>query len=436
MSIEVITIVMFLLLIVLLISGAPISFVLGGIAVIFLTLLWGPKALPLMAMTVYQIMSWILLVAIPLFIFMGLMLEKSGIIDDLFEAMNLWIGGIRGGLCIGTVGICVIIAAMVGLTGPAMVTMGIVALPAMLKRGYDKRMITGAIMSSASLGFLIPPSINAIFYALIARVSVGHMFIGGIIPGLMLAGMYSLYIFIRASLNPEMAPIREEKYPLKVKIRALISLILPAVVVLSVLGSIIFGVASPTEAAALGALATMVVTIIKKRFSWSMLFDVTRQVFNITAVILWIVCAASLYGKTYDALGAAEMIERIFEALEMGPWGILIFMQVSMFFLGMFLDDTAIFFIVVPLYLRVLDMLGFSRLWFGVLWLINMQMAYVSPPFGYNIFYMRTVAPPEISVTDIYMSVWPYVVIMGIGLALCMIFPQIILWLPQVVLPK
>jgi tripartite ATP-independent transporter DctM subunit len=431
MSIEVITIIMFSLLFVLLTSGAPISFVLGGISVVFLTFLWGPNALQLMAMTVFQVISWILLVAIPLFIFMGLMLEKSGIVDDLFDAMNMWIGGIRGGMCIGTVGICVIIAAMVGLTGPAMVTMGLIALPAMLKRGYDKRMVTGAIMSAASLGFLIPPSVIAIFYALIARVSVGKMFVGGILPGLLLASLYSAYIFIRSSLQPHMAPKSDEHFSLREKLKSLVGLILPAAVVFSVLGSIILGVATPTEAAAIGAIAAVGCVLVKKRFAWSMLFDVLRQVFIITSLLMWIICAAALYGKTYDALGASEMVQRFFEALNLGPWGILICMQLSMFVLGMFLDDTAIFFVVVPLYLQIIDTLGFSRLWFGVLFLINMQMAFVSPPFGYNIFYMKSVAPPEVKIEDIYMSVWPFMILMGIALALCMIFPQIILYLPE-----
>ena len=434
MSTIAVLILMCLFLMVFLATGTPLCFVLGGLAMIFTALLWGPQALMLSVYSIFQIMSYVLLVAIPLFIFMGNMLERSGIIEDLFNAMNMWIGRLRGGLCVGTIGICVVIAAMVGLSGPAMVTMGLIALPAMLRHGYNKRMATGAIMSASTLGILIPPSVGAVFYALIARESVGKMFLGGFFPGLLLASLYSLYIIIRCTLQPHMAPPMEASFPWKTKFKSLGSIFLPALIVISVLGSIVLGIASPTEAAAIGALASVFAVIVKRRFSWRLFFDVVHEAFTINALMMWLCGGALLFGKTFDAVGAAEVVKHVFESMDLGFWGILILMQLSMFVLGMFLDDTSQYFIVLPLFLSILDEFQISRIWFGVLFLVNQQMAYVSPPFGYNIFYMKSVAPPEVKIEDIYMSVWPFIILMAVGLALCMAFPQIILWLPEKVL--
>jgi len=432
----VITILMFVFLMLFLASGLPVAFVLGGLGVMFCFFLWGPQSLVILAYNIYDMCSNFLLIAVPLFVFMGLVLERSGIADDLFNAVNIWLGRFTGGLGVGVVGICVLIAAMVGLLEPAMVTMGIIALPAMLKRGYDKRLCVGTIMSAASLGFLIPPSVTALFVALFAKVSVGKVFMAGVGPGLLLASLYVLYIVIRARVQPQLAPKVEQHYTIKEMFACLRGLILPAFVVVAVLGSILTGFATPSESAGVGAVAAILCAVAKRTFSWKLLRETLRETFVITAFIMWIVGAATVFGKIYDGLGATTVVEQFLQGVHLGPWGILIIMQFSLFFFGMVLDDVAIFFILFPLYLPIAVDLGFDRLWFAMLWGVNMQMAFITPPFGYSLFLMKGIAPKEISMGDIWLSCIPYVGLMLVGLILCMIFPEIILWLPEVMLGK
>jgi len=344
-----------------------------------------------------------------------------------------WLGFLPGSLAMVTVGVCTVMAAMVGEVTPATLTMGTIALPAMLKRGYNKEIAIGCIQAGAALGFLIPPSVIAILYAVVAKQSIGQFFAGGLVPGLMLAAMITIYVIVRSALQPHLAPVvpREERASWGEKFSSLRAVIFPTLVVGMVLGSILLGIATPVEASAIGALSTVVGAAITGKLSWSMLKESTSMTLRLTSIAMWIFVAALAFGKVYGALGASELVEKTLNMLNVGPMGVLIIMQLSYFFLGMILDDTAILFICLPIYIPIAIHLGFSPLWFGILYIINMQMAYLTPPFGYCLFLIKSVVPKDITMGDIYRSVWPFVIIQGIALVLCIAFPEIVLWFPK-----
>lgn len=448
MSVEFITIAMFGLMFIFLISGLPLAFGLGAIGLAFTMWLWGgPSGATIIVHSTYTLMRMFILVAIPLFIFMGIILEMSGIADDLYEAIYKWVGGLKGGLAMGTIAICALIAAMVGVSGAATVTMGVIALPSMAKRGYDKRMITGAIQAGGALGFLIPPSILAIIYGMLARVSIGKLFAAGIGPGFMLATFYIIYIGIRCRLQPHMGPPipPDERASWREKFISLKGLILPGMLITMVLGFIILGITSPTEASAAGAGGALICAIIHRRLSWSVFKEATLRTARITGIILWVVVGAIAFSTVYDGLGAAKMVEAFIGGLPLGPYGVLILMQLSFFVLGMMLDDTAILFITLPIYVPLIRFLGFDPVWFGILYIVNMQMAFLTPPFGYTLFYMLGIVKDlyrtgtiteEITIGDVYRSVWPFVAMQGVGLAVIIIFPQIAMWIPTLFFGK
>ena len=434
MSIEQITLFMMLSLIVFLVLGVPVVFVLGGIAIVGAFFLWNPATgYMLFTITTWGLMSKFVLAAVPMFIFMGIVLQQSGVADDLYEMIYRWMGPIRGGLAMGTVLICTVFAAMVGISGAATVSMGIIALPSMLKRKYDKAMAIGCIQAGGALGFLIPPSVMMIVYAMIARESVGRLFAGGVFPGLLLSLMFITYIATRGILQPHLAPSLppEERATWNKKLISLRAVILPIILVIMVLGSIFAGIATPTEAASVGALGSLICAAVYRRLNWTVLKEASFRTARLTGMVMWIAVGALTFGAVYQGLGATELVKEILAGLPLGPWGILIIMQLSFFILGAFLDDWAILFICIPIYLPIVLSLGFDPVWFGVLFIINMQMAYLTPPFGYNLFYMKGVVPPGISMGDIYRSVIPFVILQGTGLAIVMIFPQIVLWLPN-----
>lgn len=436
MSIEQITLLMTLSLLLLLALGLPVAFVLGSLAIVFAAFLWNPEtAFEILIFTAWGLMGKFVIIAVPMFIFMGLILERSGIADDLYEMMHRWLGPIRGGLAIGTIFICTMLAAMVGISGAATVSMGVIALPAMLKRGYDKLLVTGAIQAGGALGFLIPPSVMMVVYAMIARESVGGLFAGGILPGLLLAALYCAYISIRSILQPRLAPAipREERCSWKEKFISLRAVALPAFLIIAVLGSIFAGVATPSEAASIGAAGSIICAAANKRFKWSVLKQATFRTGRLTAMVIFIGVGALTFSAVYSAVGATQLVKDMLATLGLGRWGTLIVMQLSFFVLGAFLDDWAIMFICIPIYLPIIIHLGFDPLWFGVLFIINMQMAYLTPPFGYNLFYMKGIVPPSITMVDIYRSIIPFVLIQATGLAVVMVFPQIVLWLPNLI---
>lgn len=429
-----ITAIMFASMLVLMAMGAPLAWALTISGVGSAYVLWGPGGLDLLVSSTFSAMDNFLLVALPLFIFMGLVLQRSGITDDLFGLIHKLMGGVSGGLGVGTVIICALIAAMAGVSGAATVSLGIIALPAMLKRGYDKRLVTGTIMAGGALGFLIPPSVLMIIYAFLSRDSVGKLFAAGLMPGLMLAGIYMVYILIRCRLNPDLGPPTpvDERYSGIEKLKALRHLIAPGLLITAVLGCIIGGVTSPSEASAIGAFGALLIAALHGRLNWDLLRYVMLTTTKLMGMLMWITIAAVFFSKIYVGLGAGMIVGELIEDFDVSPIWVIIAMLATYFILGMFLDDFAIVFITVPLFVPIVRGLGYDTTWFAVLFILSMQSAYLTPPFGYNLFYMRSVAPKEITIVDIYWSAIPFVLLQIFGLALVVAFPQIALWLPSV----
>jgi tripartite ATP-independent transporter DctM subunit len=379
------------------------------------------------------LLKWYPLLTLPPFIFMGSMLAKSGVADAFYQAIYYWMGRMRGGLAIGTIGLCALIAAMSGLNVAGTVIVANVALPSMLKRRYDKLMLTGIAQAGGALGVLIPPSIVFILYGIIAKVSIGHLWLAGIFPGLLLTVMYIAYIAIRCRVQPQLGPAIpvEERVGWREKFRSLKTGIIPIILIFVVLGLFFMGVTSIVECSAVGAVGSIVAAVINRKFSWKMLSDSLDETAQVTAMFMWIVLAAIMFGAVFDGLGAVHAMENVLLAVGAGKWGTMIMMQASFLLMGMVLDDTAMLLIVAPLYIPIVTGLGFSPVWFGVLYVINVQMAFLTPPFGYNLFIMKAVAPKEITLGDIYRSVIPFVGIQAVCLAILMVFPQIALYLPN-----
>ena len=436
MSIELIALIMFVSLMVLLLTGLPLVFVLGGLAMVFSYFLWGPNSMLLVALQVWRVMTTYSFVAIPLYIFMAVILQRSGVIEDLFTVMRMWFGPLRGGLAIGTVVICTLMAAMTGIVGAAVATMGILALPAMLNRKYDKRIALGCICAGGTLGILIPPSVITVVYAVTAGVSIGRMFMGGVGPGLLLAALFIIYIAVRCWLRPDLgpAPSKEERqeYSFIHKLLALRAVILPMILIIGVLGSIYAGIASPTEAAGVGCIGAILSAAIYRRLTWLNIKESVYSTAKTTAMILWITIGARCFISVFSAVGGDELIMNFVSDLAVNRWIILILIQFMLIFLGLFLDEIGIILLCVPIFLPIIKALSFDPIWFGILFLVNAQMDYITPPFGYTLFYLKGVAPKGVTMGDIYRSIIPFVLLQALGLALCIIFPQIVLWLPNI----
>ena len=429
---EWLTVILFGSLVFLLMLGLPLVFAIGGVATFFIILLWGPHALPVLANRTYMAMDMFLLVAVPMFIFMGAMLQRCGIAEDMYELMYHWMAGLRGGLAAGTVMICTMFAAMVGISGAATTSMGLIALPSMLKRGYSKELAIGCISAGGSLGILIPPSVLMIILALTSRVSVGQMFIAGILPGLLLSGLFIAYILIRAYFQPHLAPAvpAETRLPRRERIRLLSALLLPIGLILAVMGSMFFGIATPSEASAVGALGAILSAAIKRSLNRESFTSALFITLRLSAMVLWIVFAASVFTSLYAVTGAASLVGTLIK--DVGePWMVIVVMMIILFVLGMFFDPTGIVLLTAPIFFPIIVSLGYDPLWFAIIFVINMELAYLTPPFGFNLFYMKAVSPPGITMMDIYKSQTPFVLLMIFGLVLCIIFPQIILWLPS-----
>ncbi|CAB1059794.1 TRAP dicarboxylate transporter, DctM subunit, unknown substrate 6 [Olavius sp. associated proteobacterium Delta 1] len=433
MSIELLSVLFFGALLLFLLLGLPLSFVLGGVSMIFIYFTWGPEAFYMVAAQTWGAMNKFTLVAVPLFIFMAMILERSGVAKGLYEMMYLWFGPVAGGLAIGTVVICAIFSAMCGISGAAVVSMGTIALPSMLGRNYDKELALGCINSGGGWGILIPPSVIMILYALISGESVGRLFAGGVFPGLMLLVLVSSYIAIRCYFQPKLGPAlpREERGDWKRKITALKAVILPIGIVFMVLGSIIGGVTTPTEAAAMGVLGALISALVYKQFSWALMKEAAMRTLRLTGMIMWILFGAYCFSAAYHGMGANQLMDNVMQHIPGGPWGTIIFIQLIIFLLAMVLDPAGIMLITVPVFLPIVKAHGFDPLWFGILFVINMEIGYMTPPFGFNLFYLKGIVPPSISMGDIYRSVIPYTLVESAGLALVMIFPQIAIWLPN-----
>ncbi|MEW6045027.1 MAG: TRAP transporter large permease subunit [Bacillota bacterium] len=432
MSIEALTLVMFGGLLLLLATGLPLAFVTGGIATGLIAWLWNPDALSLVVHRAWGQMSNYLLAAIPLFIFMASMLEKAGLIEELFDVAYKWVGRVPGGLAIATVLASTVLAAMVGVIGASVVTMGLVAMPAMLRKGYSSTLSIGTVMAGGTLGILIPPSVLAIVYALLANQSVGELYLGSVLPGLLLSGLYTAYVAASALINPAAAPrlAAEEMPTLRERLRLLRRIWAPVVLIFLVLGTIFLGVAAPTEAAAVGASGSILVTALYRRLSWRTLQEALQQTARSTAMVMWIVFGASVFVAFYVAAGGDDFVREILLGTGLTPTGILIVMNAILIVLGMFLDWVGILYLAVPIFLPIIHELGFDPLWFGVLYLLNMQMSFLSPPFGYALFYVRGIAP-QLKMGAIYRAAIPFLLLQLVGLIMVGLFPALATWLPR-----
>lgn len=434
MSPELLILLMFAGLLIGVLLGHPVAFVLGGLGLTFGLIGLGPHIVGMYLLRVFGTMNNWVLVAIPLFIFMGVMLERSGVAETLYAAMHKVMGPLRGGLAIGTVLICTLMAAATGIVGASVVAMGLLALPAMLKRNYQKELATGSIMAGGTLGILIPPSIMLIVYGNESGLSVGKLYMGAIFPGLVLSALYVTYIGTRCLLQPAVGPAlppEERQGSLKSKLWLVLTSLLPPIfLIVSVLGSIFFGIATATEAAGVGAFGSILVAALYRRVGWRTLKETAYQTLRATSMVLIILVGATAFTGTFMALGGGKMVERALLALPLGPWGVLAAMLLIVFALGFFIDWIAILMLTIPVFTPLAAKLGLDALWFAILVNVTLQTSFLTPPFAGAIWYLQGVAPKEVTVGHLYRAVIPFVALQLVGLVVVMVFPQIALWLP------
>ncbi|MEM7250212.1 MAG: TRAP transporter large permease subunit [Pseudomonadota bacterium] len=440
MSHEMIAILMFSSMMLMLLTGQRVFGAIGAIASLAALLLWGTGGADIPFSAAMKLMKWYPLLTLPMFIFMGYVLSESKLADDLYRMFHVWMGPINGGLAIGTILLMVLVSAMNGLSVAGMAIGATIALPELLRRGYDKRMVTGVVQAGSSLGILVPPSVVLVLYAMIARQPVGQLWLAGAIPGLMMATMFIFYIWLRCRINPALGPAlapEERAVPMREKLRLLRAGLLPFFIFAAMMVPFVKGWTSLVESSAIGALAAFLAAVVKGRMNRTVFETSVRQTLAISCMFMWIILAALGFGAVFDGLGAGRALGNLFsDDLGLSPWMILILMQLSFILMGTFLDDTAMLVIVAPLYIPLVRALEFDLIWYGVLYTITTQIAYMTPPFGYNLFLMRAMAPPEVSLGDIYRSITPFVLVMVVALALVMMFPQIALWLPDFVYQK
>jgi tripartite ATP-independent transporter DctM subunit len=433
MSVELITILMFGGMIALLLTGLPLAFVTGLIAVVFGVSLFGPNALLLISSRIYSFMGEYVLVSVPMFILMASIMERSGVARDLFKAMHVWAGGLKGGLAVQTTIAATIMAAMTGIIGGEIVLLGLVALPQMLKRGYDRKLAIGTICAGGSLGTMIPPSIVLVIYGLTVNVSIGDLFAANVIPGLMMAGLYIAYILIRCHLNPALgpaAPPEERDISLADKLAAMKGLFLPMVVAASVLGTIYTGIASVTEAAGMGVVGTVFAAWVRGELSWRLIHDSLIQTYNACGLLLWVSFGATAMIGVYNLAGGPAFVRNLMVGLPVSPIVVVLIMMAILIVLGCLMDWIGICLLTMPIFVPIIKALGYDPIWFGVLFCMNMQISYLSPPFGPAAFYLKGVAPPDISLNEIFSALWPFMGLQVISLTIVIMFPQLALWLP------
>ena len=436
MSYEMIAILIFTSMMLMLLTGQRVFGAIGGVATLFALMLWGRGASEMPFTAAFTLLNWYVLLTLPLFIYMGYMFSESGIASDLYRMFHVWFGPVSGGLAIGTIGLMTAVAAMNGLSVAGMAIGASLALPEMLKRNYDKIMVTGVIQAGSSLGIMVPPSVVLVLYGMIARQPVGQLWLAGVFPGFLLAGLFIAYIAIRCKLQPNLGPALspEERKTITwgEKLRLLKAGVIPLVIIFSMTGLFLMGITSLVQCSAAGAAATTIAAIAKGRLNRRVLDETLKNTLSVSCMFMWVILAALCFGAVFDGLGAVHAIKSLFiERWGLSPWGVLIMMQLSYLLMGMFLDDTAMLIIVAPLYVPLIINLGFNPIWYGVLYTITCQIAYMTPPFGYNLFLMKAMAPKEVSLADIYRSIIPFVLVMLIGLVIVMLFPGLSLWLPN-----
>jgi len=435
-DIGLLTLVIVLAIALLLVMGLPLAFVTGAVAVTVGLLKFGPVVLGLIASRIYSFTNEYVLVAVPMFILMASLMERTGVARDLYRAMHVWAGGLRGGVAAQTLIVAMIMAAMTGIIGGEIVLLGMIALPQMLRVGYQKNLAIGTICAGGSLGTMIPPSIVLIIYGLTANVAIGDLFLATIIPGFLLAGIYLSYILVRCAINPDLgppAPLEERQMPLLQKLALFKSLVLPLMVAAWVLGSIYAGIASVSEAAGMGVVGTLLAALVRRELSWEVLKAAVLQTMNTCGMLLWLTFGATALIGVYNLMGGTLFVKEVVTGLDVAPLAVILIMMGILVVMGLFMDWVGILLLTVPIFVPVIVSLGYDPVWFGVLFCMNMQVSYLSPPFGPAAFYLKGVAPPEISLQDIFAGLWPFIILQIIGLMLVLCLPEIALWLPRLV---
>lgn len=414
--------------------GFPMAFTLGASAMIVGFIYAGPRVLTIAAMQVYSGMVSLSLVALPLFVFIACLLERSGIAGELYEAIRHWLAAVPGGLAIATVAVCTVVAAMSGVAAAGVATMGIIALPIMLRYRYDKSIALAPIMAGGALGILIPPSVAAIIFGMLTHTSIGRLFAGGVIPGLILSACYMAYIGLRCHFRPNLGPAipPEERLGVRQKLALSKGVIIPTLIIVVMLGSIFLGMASLMESAGVGSAAILASVAIRRKLSWQLFKEACYRTFMINAMVMWIIFGAKIFSTVFVDIGTAQLIRGVLTEAPVSPLTLVVFMQLSYILLGCIVEEVTMLALTIPVYAPILTACGFDPVWFGVLFIVNMQLGYLTPPFGYCLFYMKGVAPPGVSITDIYRSIWPFLLIQAAVLALVLLVPQLALWLPKV----
>lgn len=433
MSVELITLLFFGCLFGSLFLGLPVAFGLGGTAVLFAAI-FSPRSLMVIPSAFYSTPWNPVLVTVPLFIFMGNLIRYSGIADAAYDAFYKLIGHIAGGLAIGTVIVCTIFAAVTGITPPATITMGQIAYPSMMRYNYDRRIAIGSIAAGGALGALIPPSVPFIFYGLLANASIGDLFLAGVVPGLMLAFFYAMYIGIRCWLQPHIGPPLppDARFTRREKLDSVLKIWPFALLITIVLGTIWGGIATPAEAAAFGAAGAFTINLVYGRLTWDILKESLASTVKLAGMGLWILIGANAFLNVFNTLGSQQLITDAVLAMPGGTTGILLMMMFIILLLGMVMDDWAIIMLCTPLFMPIVNELGVDRIWFGVLFIVNIQIAYLTPPFGFVLFWIKSILPKDVTMGHVYGSIGPFVLLQLIGLTLIFLFPQIALWLPRV----
>ena len=430
---ELYPLLMFAVLFVLLTLGVPIAFSLAAVAIVFSYTLWGVGAINILISAAWGSMNNFVIVAVPLFIYMAYILQKTNVVDDLYESIFKWSGGLRGGLAIATVIVGAVLGAVSGVVAAGVIGLGLIGLPQMLKHKYNKKMSLGCVMAAGTLGQLIPPSTNMVLYGCVTGVSIGGLFAGGMTAGIFLAGLYISYIVIRGLIDPAFCPALpiDERATWKEKLISLRKVFLPAALIVTVLGSILKGVASPTEAAAFGAGGALLIGLVKRRLTWDIVFSSCYETLAVTAMVGWMMIGAGAFGSVFSGLGGNALVTNIAMNMPGGANMVFFVSAAFIFFLGMFLEPGAIIFLAVPIIAPILARLGFDPLFVGLAFNVILQTAYMSPPFGFSLFYLHGCAPPGISIMDIYKASVPFLIMQIICVTMIFIFPQIVLWLPN-----
>jgi tripartite ATP-independent transporter DctM subunit len=432
-SIGWLTVLLFIALLIVFAAGGPVALGLGGLAMLFASFTWGPQAFKLIPTTILNGISDFVLLALPLFIFMGQILVHSGVGARMFHSVHVITGRLRGGLAIGVIVVCSMIGAMVGIIGAGILTAGTVALLPMLERGYNRYLALGTVMAGGGLGILIPPSIPMIVFSSMTKTSIGQMFAGAIVPAAIMVVLFIAYIVTACFLRPSLGPAlpAEERSASGAKLRALRDAVAAFGLIFTVLGSILAGVATPTEAGALGCVGALILAALYGSATWDLLKRASIEAMRLTAVCVWILIGATILSNFHMLMGGGGLVASLTRELGLSPWGVILSMQLIMLALGCVIDEFVIVVICAPLFTPIAVSLGFDPIWFGVLMILNMEIAIQTPPYGFALFYLRGIAPEGVGMTDIYRSITPFVAIKFAVLGLCMAFPSLVTWLPE-----